>query len=401
LVEEGADRRVRMAHLAFLGSHAVNGVSHLHTDLLRVTVFHDLARTTSTRIVNKTNGITFRRWLFEANRPLIELLISTLGDRVLDDPACLRELEQKVGDDQFVQRYRHARLVNKSNLVAWLHGSVDIRVDAHALFDVHIKRIHEYKRQLLNILSTIALYDYIRAHPHDAHVPRVKIFAGKAAASYERAKLIIKLVNDVASVVNDDPIVGDRLKVIFVPNYNASLAERIIPAADLSEQISTAGMEASGTGNMKLALNGAITIGTLDGANIEIREHVGNENIVIFGMTAEQVADRNRAEFKGAQAVARSPRLAAVIEGLAGGRFSPDDPTRYEDLAQALLGYDPFMVAADFDAYWNAQRSVDQLWQSPSKWWRASILNTARMAWFSSDRAIREYAQDIWHIPAD
>jgi glycogen phosphorylase len=399
IVEEDGEKRVRMAHLAFLGSHAVNGVSRLHTELMRATVFHDLARTTSTRIVNKTNGITFRRWLFEANRPLTELLLSTLGERVLDDPACLRELEHKADDERFVERYRHARLSNKRSLVASLHGMVD--VDPHALFDVHIKRIHEYKRQLLNILATIALYDHIRAHPEDDHVPRVKIFAGKAAASYERAKLIIKLADDVARVVNNDPIVGGRLKVIFAPNYNASLAEKIIPAADLSEQISTAGMEASGTGNMKLALNGALTIGTLDGANIEIGEHVGSENIVIFGMTAAQVADRKRAEFKGAQAVGRSPRLAAVIDALAGGRFSPDDPSRYKDLCQALLAYDPFMVAADFDAYWDAQRSIDQLWQSPSAWWRASILNTARMAWFSSDRAIREYAQEIWRVPAD
>ena len=401
LVEENGEKRVRMAHLAFLGSHAVNGVSRLHTDLLRATVFRDLARTASTRIVNKTNGITFRRWLFEANRPLTQLLVSTLGDRVLEDPACLRELEHKVDDERFVERYKHARFVNKRSLVAGLRGSDGVRVDPHALFDVHIKRIHEYKRQLLNILSTIALYDHIRARPHEAHVPRVKIFAGKAAASYERAKLIIKLANDVARIVNDDPIVGDQLKVIFAPNYNASLAEKIIPAADLSEQISTAGMEASGTGNMKLALNGAITIGTLDGANIEIREHVGAENVIIFGMTAEQVADRKHAEFKGTQAIARSPRLAAVIDALADGRFSPDDPARYKELAQALLAYDPFMVAADFDDYWGAQCSVDQLWRSPTAWWRASILNTARMGWFSSDRAIREYAQDVWHVPAD
>jgi starch phosphorylase len=401
LVEENGEKRVRMANLAFLGSHAVNGVSQLHTDLLRTTVFHDLARTTSTRIINKTNGITFRRWLYESNRPLTELLISTLGDRVLEDPNCLRELEHKADDQRFVERYKHARLMNKCGLAVSLHGSVGVRVDPHALFDVHIKRIHEYKRQLLNILSTIALYDHIRAHPDDPHVSRVKIFAGKAAASYERAKLIVKLANDVARVVNHDPVVGDRLKVIFAPNYNVSLAEKIIPATDLSEQISTAGMEASGTGNMKFALNGAITIGTLDGANIEIREHVGGENIVIFGMTAEEVADRKRSEFRGAEAVARSPRLGAVIDALAGGHFSSDDPSRYKELAQALLAYDPFMVAADFDAYCDAQRKIDQLWLSPSAWWRASILNTARMAWFSSDRAIREYAQEIWHVPAD
>jgi starch phosphorylase len=400
LVEESGERRVRMAHLAFLGSHAVNGVSRLHTDLLRATVFDEIARTSPTRIVNKTNGITFRRWLFEANRPLTALLTATLGERVLDDPACLRELESKVDDEAFVERYRNARLANKRSLAAWLQASAGVRIDPHALFDVQIKRIHEYKRQLLNILSTIACYDHIRAHPHDVHVPRVKIFAGKAAASYERAKLVIKLANDVARIVNNDPVVGDRLKVIFAPNYNASLAERIIPAADLSEQISTAGMEASGTGNMKLALNGAITIGTLDGANIEIREHVGSENMVIFGMDANRVADMKREEFKGAQAAARSPRLAAVIDGLAEGRFSPDDPSRYKDLAQALLAYDPYMVAADFDSYWEAQRGIDELWQLPSAWWRAAIFNTARMAWFSSDRSIREYAEDIWRIPA-
>ena len=401
LIEESDEKRVRMAHLAFLGSHAVNGVSQLHTDLLRTTVFNDLARTTSTRIVSKTNGITFRRWLYEANRPLTELLTATLGDRVLESAGCLRDLEHKVDDERFVERFKHARLKNKCNLAGWLHDSAGVRVDPHALFDVHIKRIHEYKRQLLNILSTVALYDEIREHPNDAHAPRVKIFAGKAAASYDRAKLIIKLANDVARVVNDDPVVGDRLKVIFARNYNASLAERIIPAADLSEQISTAGMEASGTGNMKLALNGALTIGTLDGANIEIREHVGAENIVIFGMTAQEVADRKRSQFKGSEAVARSRRLAAVINALDGGRFSPDDPSRYKELVRSLLDYDSFMVAADFDAYWDAQRKIDQLWRSPSKWWRASILNTAGMAWFSSDRAIREYAEEIWQVPAD
>jgi starch phosphorylase len=401
LVEEDGEKRVRMAHLAFLGSHAVNGVSRLHTDLLKTTVFHDLARTTSTRIVNKTNGITFRRWLFEANQPLTDVLTSTLGDRVLDDPSCLREVEQKADNERFIERYRHARLINKSRLAASLQGSTGVRVDPSALFDVHIKRIHEYKRQLLNILSTIALYNHIRASPHDGRVSRVKIFAGKAATTYDRAKLIIKLVNDVARVINGDPMVGDRLKVVFAANYNASLAEQIIPAADLSEQISTAGMEASGTGNMKLALNGAITIGTLDGANIEIGEHVGAENIIVFGMSAEQVAERKRTGFKGEQAAAQSPRLAAALDALADGRFSPDDPSRYKNLVGSLLAYDPFMVAADFDAYWEAQRRVEELWLAPSAWWRTAILNTARMAWFSSDRAIREYAEDIWRVSPD
>ena len=399
LVHENGDKRVRMAHLAFLGSHCVNGVSCLHTELLRTTVFHDLARTTSTRIVNKTNGITFRRWLHEANRPLTELLTATLGDRVLDEPGRLLELGQAAENEIFVGRVRRARLDNKSRLASALRASTGIAIDPHALFDVHIKRIHEYKRQLLNLLETIALYQEIRARPDADHVPRVKIFAGKAAASYDRAKLIIKLANDVAHVVNNDPVMRDRLKVVFAPNYSATLAEKIIPAADLSEQISTAGMEASGTGNMKLALNGALTIGTLDGANIEIREHVGAENVVIFGLTAEEVAEKQRKGFVGAGAVDASPRLAAVVDSLADGTFSRDDPDRFVPIVKSLCEYDRFMVAADFDAYWQAQRAVDALWRSPAAWWRASILNTARMSWFSSDRAVREYAREIWRVP--
>ncbi|HKS86190.1 MAG TPA: glycogen/starch/alpha-glucan phosphorylase [Pseudolabrys sp.] len=400
LVEETGDKRIRMAHLAFIGSHTVNGVSQLHTDLLRKTVFQDLARTAATRVVNKTNGITFRRWLYEANRPLTELLVADLGERVLDEPECLRALDDRADDKGLVERFKHARLVNKNALATTLHAATGVRIDPHALFDVHIKRIHEYKRQILNILETIALYDEIRFHPDGEFVPRVKIFAGKAAAGYERAKLIIKLANDVAEAVNSDPIVGGRLKVVFVPNYNATWAERLIPAADLSEQISTAGMEASGTGNMKFALNGAITIGTLDGANIEIREHVGPDNIVIFGLTAEKVTEKRRGQFAGADAVAASPRLAAVIDVLTSGRLSPDDPQRFAPIVESLLGHDPFMVAADFDAYWQAQRRVDELWRSAAEWWRVSIANTARIGWFSSDRAIREYARDIWKVAA-
>jgi starch phosphorylase len=399
LVQEEGERRVRMAHLAFVGSHAVNGVSALHSELLQKTVFHDLAQTTDTRIVNKTNGITFRRWLFEANRPLTKLLVETLGPRVLDDPDALRGLEDYADDVNFVARYRNTRAANKLNLANVLRASAGVRVSPQAMFDVQIKRIHEYKRQTLNILSTIALYQELRAHPDRPFVPRVKIFAGKAAASYERAKLIIKLINDVGRVVNNDPAIGDRLKVVFAPNYRVSLAEDIVPAADLSEQISTAGMEASGTGNMKLALNGAITIGTLDGANIEIREQVGADNVVIFGMPADEVAQKQEARLAGAFAVENSPRLAAVIRSLSQGQFSPDDPGRYAPLVQSLLAYDRFMVAADFEAYWEAQRGVDRLWQAPEEWWRIAILNTARMGWFSSDRTIREYARDIWDVP--
>ncbi len=399
LVHEDGDRRLRMAHLAFIGSHCVNGVSALHTELLRKNLFHDLAQTTDTKIVNKTNGISFRRWLYEANGPLTHLITDTLGEGALDDPARLRELEQVASDANFVARYRHARLRNKSKLAEVLHGTTGVRLEPSALFDVHIKRVHEYKRQLLNVLETIALYQQIRAHPNGTYIPRVKILAGKAAASYERAKLIIKLASDVAHVINNDASVGDRLKLVFAPNYSVSLAEVIIPAADLSEQISTAGMEASGTGNMKLALNGAITIGTLDGANIEIRERAGEDNVVIFGMTAAEVAARQLALFKGETAVDASPRLAAVVQSLAAGEFSPDDPERFAPIVQSLLDYDRFMVAADFDAYWEAQRAVDRLWLTPADWWRKSILNTARMSWFSADRTIREYAGEIWNVP--
>ena len=266
---------------------------------------------------------------------------------------------------------------------------------------MHIKRIHEYKRQLLNLLETVALYHAIRAEPGRNWVPRVKIFAGKAAASYARAKLIIKLINDVATVINGDPVVRDFLRVVFLPDYNVSLAERIIPAADLSEQISTAGMEASGTGNMKLALNGALTIGTLDGANIEIRDHVGAENIFIFGLRAEEVEERRRASLQANSAIASSPKLAEAIEAIEAGVFSPDDIGRYAALMNALRRADSYMVTTDFDDYCAAQRSVERLWLSPFDWTRASMLNIARMAWFSSDRAVSEYAEDIWKVPVE
>jgi starch phosphorylase len=399
LVHEDGPRRIRMAHLAFIGTHTVNGVSALHTDLLRQTVFKDLARSAPTRIVNKTNGITFRRWLYESNPTLTALLTETLGEGALDDRELLKKLEPLADNRDFTARYSYARMANKSRLTNLIAARVGVRVDPNALFDVHIKRIHEYKRQLLNLLQTIALYQEMRAKPDADFAPRVKLFAGKAAASYDRAKLIIKLAGDIAHVVNNDPLIGDRLKVVFVPNYSASLAEAIIPAADVSEQISTAGMEASGTGNMKLALNGAITVGTMDGANIEICEHVGRDNVMIFGMTADEVTQHQKARFLGAEAVAASPRLGKVIESLSAGEFSSDEPERFAPVVAALLGYDPFMVAADFETYWDAQRSIDRLWHTPDEWWRKAILNTARMGWFSSDRTIREYATDIWHVP--
>ena len=400
LIDENHEKRVRMGHLAFVGSRRVNGVSALHSDLMRRTVFGPLEAMRPGIIINKTNGVSFRRWLYQANPGLTSLLTDALGERVLDDTHVLVELERFAGDAAFVHRLAEIRRTNKVALSRRVSGLMGIPIEPSSLFDVHIKRIHEYKRQLLNILETIALFKSIRARPQLDWAPRIKIFAGKAATDYARAKLIIKLAHDVGGVVNSDPVVGDRLKVVFLPDYNVSLAERIIPAADLSEQISTAGMEASGTGNMKLALNGALTIGTLDGANVEIRERVGPDNVFIFGLTADEVEEKRRARSSGRAMLGVSPMLADVIDSIESGMFSPGEPDRFRELVDAMLDYDHFMVAADFDAYWAAQRAVDALWKRPDAWWRASILNTARMGWFSSDRTIREYARDIWGIDA-
>ena len=398
IIDESGGRRVRMGTLAFLGSHKVNGVSALHSELMRCTVFHPLHRLYPDRIVNKTNGITFRRWLFTANPGLTSLLQDAIGPEVLDDPTTLARLAPMADDTALHERLIATRRVNKAALATVIRDELDIAIDPDALIDVHIKRVHEYKRQLLNILQTIALYNVMRAQPMHDWVPQVKIFAGKAAATYHRAKLIIKLVHDVARVVNDDPAVRGLLKVEFLPDYNVSLAEAIIPATDVSEQISTAGMEASGTGNMKLALNGALTIGTLDGANIEILERVGHDNIFIFGLTAEQAEERRRLGPSGRETIAASPMLQAVLDAVGSGVFSPDDPQRYRELVDILTDHDHFLVTADFEAYVAAQRLVADRWRDPGAWWRASVLNTARMGWFSSDRAIREYAEDIWNV---
>ena len=399
LIDEHDGRQVRMGNLAFLGSHKINGVSALHTDLMRQTVFRDMHAVYPNRIVNKTNGITFRRWLFEANPRLTALLVDAAGEQVLDDTVALETIAPFADDAAFRDHFAAIRRANKVALAALIADRLHIKVDPDALFDVQIKRIHEYKRQLLNILETIALYNAIRAQPARNWAPRVKIFSGKAAANYQQAKLIIKLVNDVAKVVNSDPTVRGLLKVVFLPNYNVSLAEAIIPAADLSEQISTAGMEASGTGNMKLALNGALTIGTLDGANVEIRERVGTDNIFIFGLTADEVTERRRSGIDARATIAASPNLAEVIDTIASGVFSSGEGDLFRGLLDALTNHDDFMVTADFDAYYDKQREVATLWHDPALWWRTSILNTAGMGWFSSDRTVREYAEEIWNVP--
>ena len=400
LIDEKSGRRVRMGQLAFVGSHRINGVSAMHSDLMKETVFHDLNHLYPGRITNKTNGITFRRWLMLANPGLTSLLREVCGEAVLDDPSLLARLEPLAGDNAFQQQFRLVKHRNKIALARLIGERLGVQIDPGALFDVQIKRIHEYKRQLLNLLETVALYHAIKDDPQRDWAPRVKIFAGKAAASYRYAKLIIKLINDVAEVVNNDAAIGGKLKVVFLADYNVSLAEIVIPAADLSEQISTAGMEASGTGNMKLALNGALTIGTLDGANLEIRDHVGSENIAIFGMEALDVVVRRKQGLDATDVISKSPHLSRAIAAIERGDFSPDDPGRFESVAHALRHLDHYMVSADFDAYFNAQRGIDARWQVTPAWTRASILNVARMPWFSSDRTIREYAEDIWTVPA-
>lgn len=400
LIHEDGERRVRMGNLAFVGSHSINGVSALHTDLMKATVFADLHKLYPDRINNKTNGITPRRWLFQSNPGLTSLAREAIGDAFLDDLGELANLDSLADDAAFREKFAAVKRARKDKLANVVAERLGIKVDPSALFDIQVKRIHEYKRQLLNVIEAVALYDQIRSHPERDWLPRVKFFGGKAAPSYANAKLIIKLANDVAKVINRDPAVHGLLKIVFMPNYNVSLAEIMMPAADLSEQISTAGMEASGTGNMKFALNGAMTIGTLDGANVEMKECIGDDNIVIFGLTAEEVAARRGGGYNPRAVIEASPELSQAVAAISSGVFSPDDPGRYRGLMDGLYQHDWFMVAADFDSYTAAQRRVDDIWRDSPQWLAKAIRNVARMGWFSSDRTIRQYASDIWNVPA-
>ncbi len=400
LIDESGERRVRMGNLAFAGSHSINGVSALHSDLMKETVFSDLNRMFPGRINNKTNGITPRRWLMQCNPRLYRLAQEACeGVDIMAQTEAMTALERHADDAAFQEQFSAIKAANKERLAKLVRQVCQVRVDPTALFDIQIKRIHEYKRQLLNLIEAVALYDQIRSHPERDWVPRVKFFAGKAAPSYHNAKLIIKLANDIARVINNDPMVGDLLKVVFIPNYNVSTAEIMVPAADLSEQISTAGMEASGTGNMKFALNGALTIGTLDGANVEMQEHVGADNILIFGLTAEEVTQRRASGRNPGDTIAASPELAQALSAIRSGTFSPGDHDRYAGLIDGIYQHDWFMLTDDFDDYCRAQRQVDALWSDRQTWNRKAILNTARIGWFSSDRTIREYARDIWNVP--
>jgi len=391
-----ADGQAHMGELAFVCARRVNGVSALHTRLMKETVFAELDALHPERIVNQTNGITPRRWMKGCNPRLSALIDETIGEGWVDHLERLEEIAPLADDAAFRARYAEVKRANKEDLAVWIADRCGLAVDPSAMFDVQIKRFHEYKRQLLNILETIALWNAIRRDPNNGWVPRVKIFGGKAAPGYAMAKTVIKLINDAAAVINADPETRDLLQVAFPANYNVSMAERLIPAADLSEQISTAGMEASGTGNMKLALNGALTIGTMDGANVEIHDRVGPEHIFIFGMTADEVRER-RAHGPGPQeAISGSGRLAEVLHQLEAGTFAPDDPGRYGMILHALRGNDWFQVCADFEAYWQAQRRVDEAWRDRDGWTRSAVLNTAKCGWFSSDRTIKGYASEIW-----
>jgi starch phosphorylase len=405
LIDEGAnggnERRVRMANLSIVGSHKVNGVSKLHSDLLVETIFSDFAALWPDRFTNMTNGVTPRRWLTQANPGLTQLIDSRLGSAWRRDLDLLRGLVAHADDAGFRTEFRAVKAHNKQRLAALIHQTTGITVHPASLFDVQVKRIHEYKRQLLNLLHVVTRYRAILAQPNADWVPRTVIFAGKAASSYTTAKNIIRLIHDVGQVINHDARIGDQLKLVFIPNYGVSVAETIMPGADLSEQISTAGTEASGTGNMKLALNGALTIGTDDGANIEIRQNVGDDNIFIFGKLAHEVAAIRAAGYQPMRIYEGNPQLKAVLDSIAAGAFSPDEPARYRPLVDSLLwGGDHYLLLADYEAYVAAQARVDALYLDPQAWARKAIANVAGMGPFSADRTIREYAAQIWHVAA-
>jgi len=393
LIQEGTVRKVRMAHLALVGSHSVNGVADLHTRILKEGLFKDFDRIFPDRIKNVTNGITPRRWMHQA------LITSAIGFDWICDLRQLKKLIPYADDPGFRKAWIKTKQENKKRLARYILRKIGLGVDPETLFDVHVKRLHEYKRQLLNLLHVVTLYHRIRENPQADGVFRTVIFSGKAAPAYYQAKRIIKLINSVADVVNNDPEIRGKLRVLFLPNYCVSQAEKIIPAADVSEQISTAGMEASGTGNMKMALNGALTIGTLDGANVEIMEEVGRENIFIFGLTAEEVVALRNGGYDPKKHVENDPELEKVLDMIGSGFFSPDEPGRFAPIVRTLLDEgDYYLLLADYRSYVTAQEEVGRLFLNQDEWTRRSILNTAHMGKFSSDRAVLDYASNIWNV---
>jgi starch phosphorylase len=399
LIEEGAEPKVRMANLAVLGSFAVNGVAELHSQLLAETTLKDFARLRPEIFHNVTNGVSPRRFLRLANPHLSALITSRLGDdRWLVDTERLRQLETLADDAGFRARWRNVKRRNKAVLAARTAELTGVVMAPDAMCDVMIKRVHEYKRQVLKLLHVVTLYHRILDNPRAEVAPRTVIFAGKAAPGYYAAKLTIKLINSVAEVVNADPVVSRHLSVAFLPDYNVTLAESIVPGADLSEQISLAGKEASGTGNMKLALNGALTVGTLDGANIEIRDQVGAENFFLFGMTAQEASVHREQGYSPREVAAADPELSRAIDAISSGRFSSGDTEVFAPVVHSLLDWDEYLTLADFRSYIDAQDELEQVWLNRERWSRMSILNTARCGHFSSDRTVRDYARQIWHV---
>ncbi|MBI5587476.1 MAG: glycogen/starch/alpha-glucan phosphorylase [Deltaproteobacteria bacterium] len=399
VIEEGDEKMVRMANLSIVGSYRVNGVAAIHSEILKNDIFPDFSSFYPGKFTNKTNGISQRVWLKKANKPLSSLISARIGPGWVTDLFELKKLARFSEDKAFCAQWRGIKAANKEALGAYIEKTAKVKVNPASLFDVHVKRIHEYKRQLLNVLHIVTLYNRCRENPLYDMTPRTFIFSGKAAPGYGTAKKIIHLINAVAGIVNNDPSVGGRLKVVFLPDYNVSLAERIIPAADLSEQISTAGTEASGTGCMKLALNGALTIGTLDGANIEMREEIGAKNFFAFGLSAAEVVELKKRGYDPYSYCSSDPELKRALDMIGGGFFSPDNLEEFRDIVRSLTDWgDNFMVLADYAGYVKCQERVSGLYKDPDEWTRISILNVASMGKFSSDRTIREYAEEIWGV---
>lgn len=399
LIEEDGVKRVNMGYLCVVGSHAVNGVAQIHSDLLKTTLFKDFFELSPEKFQNKTNGITPRRWLLLCNQSLSDTIVDKIGNEWISDLAQLRKLEELVTNENFVRSIYKVKQENKMKFAQYIETHYKVKIDPGAMFDLQVKRIHEYKRQLLNVLHVITAYNRIRKNPNGKFVPRVVMIGGKAAPGYHMAKKIIKLITSVANVINNDPIVDNRLKMLFLENYRVSLAEKIMPAADLSEQISLAGTEASGTGNMKFMLNGALTIGTLDGANVEMAEEVGNDNIFIFGMTVDEVEDLRRKGYNPREFYEKNSELKLALDQIQGGFYSPEDPNLFHDIIDVLLNKgDHYMLLADYESYIRTQEKVDKLFQNPMEWTQKCLLNIAASGKFSSDRTIAEYAREIWNV---
>uniref|UniRef100_A0A5G2QWP3 Alpha-1,4 glucan phosphorylase n=1 Tax=Sus scrofa TaxID=9823 RepID=A0A5G2QWP3_PIG len=398
VIEEGDCKRINMAHLCVIGSHAVNGVARIHSEIVKHSVFKDFYELEPEKFQNKTNGITPRRWLLLCNPGLADTIMERIGEGFLTDLSQLRKLLPLVNDEALIRDVAQVKQENKVKFSAFLEKEYGVKVNPASMFDVHVKRIHEYKRQLLNCLHVVTLYNRIKKDPGQAFVPRTVMIGGKAAPGYHMAKMIIKLVTSIGDIVNHDPVVGGRLKVIFLENYRVSLAEKVIPAADLSQQISTAGTEASGTGNMKFMLNGALTIGTMDGANVEMAEEAGAENLFIFGLRVEDVEALDRKGYNAREYYERLPELRQAVDQISNGFFSPRKPDCFKDLVDMLLNHDRFKVFADYEAYVACQARVDQLYQDPKEWTKKVIRNIACSGKFSSDRTITEYARDIWGV---